>query len=119
MKETGLRNGAHGADKFGFKDAATIHWNLPDTVLVEHAIANREGFAGARRRVLRRDRRAYRPQPQGQVRRRRRAHRENGVVGEERPSVAASSFKLLFDDFIAHAKGKDPVCAGPLWRRRL
>ena len=44
VKETGLRNGAHGADKFGLNNAATIHWNLPDTVLVEHAIANREGF---------------------------------------------------------------------------
>ena len=43
MKETGSRNGAHGADKFGFKDLAGVHWNLPDTVLVEHAIANGEG----------------------------------------------------------------------------
>ena len=43
MKETGSRNGAHGADKFGFKDLAGVHWNLPDTMLVEHAIANREG----------------------------------------------------------------------------
>ena len=43
MKETGTRNGAHGADKFGFKDLAGVHWNLPDTLLVEHAIANGEG----------------------------------------------------------------------------
>ena len=43
MKETGLRNGAHGADKFGLKNLAAVHWNLPDTILVEHAIANREG----------------------------------------------------------------------------
>ena len=28
MKETGLRNGAYGADKFGFKDLAAVHWNL-------------------------------------------------------------------------------------------
>ena len=43
MKETGLRNGAHGADKFGLKNLAAVHWNLPDTILVEHAIVNREG----------------------------------------------------------------------------
>ena len=43
MKETGSRNGAHGADKFGFKDLAGVRWNLPDTMLVEHAIANGEG----------------------------------------------------------------------------
>ena len=43
MKESGLRNGAHGAEKFGFKNLAAVHWNLLDTTLVEHAIANREG----------------------------------------------------------------------------
>ena len=40
MKETGLRNSAHGADKFGLKNLAAVHWNLPDTILTEHAIAN-------------------------------------------------------------------------------
>ena len=44
MKETGLRNSAHGADEFGLKDLAAVHWNLPDSALVEHAVANREGF---------------------------------------------------------------------------
>ncbi len=43
MKETGLRNGAHGADKFGFKDLAAVHWNLTEPALYEHAIANKEG----------------------------------------------------------------------------
>ena len=43
MKETGVRNGAHGAEKFGLKDLAAIHWNLSDTILVEHAIADGEG----------------------------------------------------------------------------
>jgi phosphoenolpyruvate carboxykinase (ATP) len=43
VKETGLRNSTHGADKFGLKDLAAIHWNLPDTMLAEHAIASNEG----------------------------------------------------------------------------
>ena len=43
MKETGLRNGAHGAEKFGLKNLAAVHWNLPDTILVEHAVAHSEG----------------------------------------------------------------------------
>ena len=42
MQETGLRNGAHGADKFGFKDLAAVHWNLTAPLLYEHAIAARE-----------------------------------------------------------------------------
>jgi phosphoenolpyruvate carboxykinase (ATP) len=44
VKEIGLRNRAHGVEKFGLKDLAAVHWNLPDTALVEHAIANGEGF---------------------------------------------------------------------------
>ncbi len=43
MQETGLRNGAHGADKFGFKDLAAVHWNLTEPALYEYAIANKEG----------------------------------------------------------------------------
>jgi len=42
VQETGLRNGTHGADKFGFKGLAAVHWNLTDAPLYEHAIANRE-----------------------------------------------------------------------------
>src|SRR5688572_8113838 len=43
VQETGLRNGAFGADKFGFKDLAAVHWNLDAPVLYEHAVAAREG----------------------------------------------------------------------------
>src|SRR6188474_394132 len=43
VKETGLRNSAHGADKFGLKDLAGVHWNLPPEQLYEYAIAAREG----------------------------------------------------------------------------
>jgi hypothetical protein len=43
VQETGMRNSAHGADKFGFKDLAAVHWNLLEAPLYEHAITNREG----------------------------------------------------------------------------
>ena len=39
MQETGVRNGAYGADKFGFKDLAEVNWNLTEAPLYEHAIA--------------------------------------------------------------------------------
>ncbi|MGA8818420.1 MAG: phosphoenolpyruvate carboxykinase (ATP), partial [Xanthobacteraceae bacterium] len=42
MKETGFRNAAHGADKFGFKDLAGVHWNLTEAPLYEHAIRKGE-----------------------------------------------------------------------------
>ena len=43
VQETGLRNGACGADKFGFKDLAAVHWNHTAPTLYEHAIEAREG----------------------------------------------------------------------------
>jgi phosphoenolpyruvate carboxykinase (ATP) len=42
VQETGVRNGAYGADKFGFKELAAVNWNLTEPALYEHAIAARE-----------------------------------------------------------------------------
>ena len=42
MQETGVRNKAYGADKFGLKDLAAVHWNLDRAPLYEHAIPNGE-----------------------------------------------------------------------------
>ncbi|MDI3470117.1 MAG: Phosphoenolpyruvate carboxykinase [ATP] [Pseudolabrys sp.] len=42
MQETGLRNGAYGADKFGFKNLAEIRWNLTAPSLYEYAVAAKE-----------------------------------------------------------------------------
>ena len=42
MKESGLRNAACGADTFGLKDLAAVHWNLSEAPLYEHAIRNGE-----------------------------------------------------------------------------
>ncbi len=39
MQESGVRNGAYGADKFGFKDLKEVHWNLTEPSLYEHAIS--------------------------------------------------------------------------------
>jgi len=105
VKETGLRNGAHGADKFGLNNAATIHWNLPDTALVEHAIANREGFlvrggafcaeTGAHTGRSPKDKFVVAD-----------GRSEKTVWWEKNGRLSPEKFQLLFDDFIAHAKGK-------------
>jgi phosphoenolpyruvate carboxykinase (ATP) len=39
VQETGVRNGAYGADKFGFKGLAGVRWNLTEPALYEHALA--------------------------------------------------------------------------------
>ena len=42
MNETGIRNGAYGADKFGFQNLSAVHWNLTAPALYEHAATNEE-----------------------------------------------------------------------------
>ena len=44
MQETGVRNAAYGADKFGFKKLAGVNWNLNEAPLYEHAIRNGEAI---------------------------------------------------------------------------
>jgi len=39
VQETGVRNSAYGADKFGFKGLKEVQWNLTEAPLYEHAIA--------------------------------------------------------------------------------
>src|SRR5215471_8680090 len=103
VEETGLRNGAHGAEKFGFKDLEAIHWNLPDAALVERAIAKSEGslvYGGAfcaetgvhtgrspKDKFVVTD-----------------AQTEKSVWWEKNGRLSQEHFQLLFDDFVAHAK---------------
>src|SRR6201998_3029213 len=105
VKETGLRNGAHGADKFGLKDLAAVHWNLPDTILVEHAIANREGelVQGGAFCAETGVHTGRSPKDKFVVAD---AQTEKSVWWEKNGRLSPEHFQLLFDDFIAHAKGK-------------
>ena len=105
MKETGLRNGAHGADKFGLKNLAAVHWNLPDTILVEHAIANREGelVQGGAFCAETGVHTGRSPKDKFVVAD---AQTEKSVWWEKNGRLSQEHFQLLFDDFVAHAKGK-------------
>ena len=38
MIETGVRNGAYGADKFGLKNLKAVNWNLGAPQLYEYAL---------------------------------------------------------------------------------
>ena len=49
MQETGVHNGAYGANKFGFKKLENQHWNLGAPQLYEHALRSGEaGLSGIR-----------------------------------------------------------------------
>src|SRR5487761_323599 len=105
VQETGMRNGAHGADKFGFKNLAGVHWNLPDTILVERAVRNGEGAlvqggafcaeTGVHTGRSPKDKHTVVD-----------ALTENTVWWDGNRKLSQANFQLLFDDMIAHARGK-------------
>jgi phosphoenolpyruvate carboxykinase (ATP) len=105
VKETGLRNGAHGVEQFGLKNLAAVHWNLPDTVLVEHAIANGEGqlVQGGAFCAETGVHTGRSPKDKFVVAD---AQTEKNVWWEKNGRLSPEQFQLLFDDFIAHAKDK-------------
>ena len=113
MHETGLRNSAYGADKFGFKDLSAVHWNHTAPALYEHAIAVGEA-AIVEGEAICAETSPYRPQPQDK-------HTvvdaltENTVWWDGNRKISQANFQLLYEDFIAHARGK-PVRPGPLRR---
>ena len=105
MKETGLRNPAFGADKFGFKDLAAVHWNLTEAPLYEHAIRNGEASimasgalcaeTGAHTGRSPKDKHTVVD-----------AQTEHTVWWDGNRKISQAQFVLLYNDFIAHARGK-------------
>ena len=105
MRETGVRNSAHGADKFGFNGLAAVHWNLDAPVLYEHAVAAREGAivqggpfcaeTGVHTGRSPKDKHTVVD-----------ALTENAVWWDGNRKLSQEHFALLLEDFIAHARGK-------------
>ena len=105
MKETGVRNSAHGADKFGFKDLAEVHWNLTEPFLYEHALSAGEAtiVAGGALCAETGQHTGRSPKDKHTVVD---ALTENTVWWEGNRKLEGDKFKLLREDFIAHARGK-------------
>jgi phosphoenolpyruvate carboxykinase (ATP) len=105
VNETGLRNGACGADRFGFKDLKAVHWNLDAPRLYEHAIAGNEGTVvqggpfcaetGVHTGRSPKDKHTVVD-----------AATENTVWWDGNRKLTQANFQLLYEDFIAHARGK-------------
>src|SRR4051812_40180112 len=47
LQETGIRNGAFGADKFGLKNLKAVHWNLGAPQLYQHSLIAGEAVLSA------------------------------------------------------------------------
>ena len=105
MKETGIRNGAFGADKFGFSDLAAVHWNLTAPALYEHSIANKEAkiVEGGALCAETGHHTGRSPKDKHTVVD---SLTENSVWWDGNRKMTQENFNNLLADFIAHAKGK-------------
>ena len=105
MNETGLRSSAHGADKFGFKDLDAIHWNLDPPQLYEHSVVRCEATivqggpicADTGVHTGRSPKDKYTVVD---------AATENTMWWDGNRKLSQAHFQLLYEDFIAHARGK-------------
>ncbi len=105
VQESGVRNGAYGADKFGFQGLAEIHWNLTEPTLYEHAIAGREASVVQSGALCAETGHHTGRSPKDK-------HTvvdeltENSVWWDGNRKMSKQNFENLLADFIAHAKGK-------------
>ena len=105
MQETGVRNGAYGADKFGFKDLTAVHWNLGAPQLYEHAVANNEATIVEGGALCAETGHHTGRSPKDK-------HTvvddltENSVWWDNNRKMTRANFDTLLADFLAHAKGK-------------
>jgi phosphoenolpyruvate carboxykinase (ATP) len=117
VQETGVRNPAFGADTFGLKDLKQVHWNLTEAPLYEHAVANNEAQIVAGGALCARNRPSHRTLPKDK-------HTvvdaltEKSVWWAGNRKLSPEHFENLYQDIVAHAKGKTLFAQDSLWRRR-
>jgi phosphoenolpyruvate carboxykinase (ATP) len=105
VQETGVRNGAYGADKFGFKGLSAVRWNLPEPALYEHAIAAGEAsiVQGGALCAETGHHTGRSPKDKHTVCD---ALTEKSMWWDGNRKITPQQFQSLLEDFIAHAKGK-------------
>jgi phosphoenolpyruvate carboxykinase (ATP) len=105
VQESGVRNGAYGADKFGFSGLAEVHWNLTEPFLYEHAVAAKEATIVQGGALCAETGHHTGRSPKDK-------HTvvdeltENTVWWDGNRKMTRANFDALLADFIAHAKGK-------------
>ncbi len=104
MQETGARNGAFGADKFGFRNLRELRWNLGTPQLYEYALRAGEaeltidGVLCAATGVFT----GRSPKDKFTVRD---DTTDKTMWWAGNQSITSQQFQALYDDFIKHAEG--------------
>ncbi len=105
MQETGVRNGAFGADKFGLKKLGSVYWNLGTAPLYEHslrageAVLTAEGALCAETGVFT----GRSPKDKFTVRD---ANTDKTMWWGGNQSITSEQFQTLHDDVVKHCEGK-------------
>jgi len=106
MKETGARNAAIGIESIGFKNLGTVRYNLAAPELYEESLRRSEGILTADGALV-----AYTGQHTGRSPKDKFVVRdettENQVWWDNNKPMTPQHFEALFQDFLAHAEGKD------------
>jgi phosphoenolpyruvate carboxykinase (ATP) len=105
VTETGLHNGAFGADKFGFKDLAELRWNLTAPALYQHAVSAGEAtiVEGGALSAETGHHTGRSPKDKHTVVD---ALTEKSLWWDGNRKMTKENFDTLLADFLAHAKGK-------------
>jgi phosphoenolpyruvate carboxykinase (ATP) len=115
LQETGVRNSAYGADKFGFDGLAGLHWNLTEPRLYEYALRAGEAELAAGGALVA-DTGVHTGRSPKDKHTVRDALTEKTVWWDNNRAITPEQFQLLYEDFIAHAKGKtlfaQDLCGG-------
>ncbi|MHC2270226.1 hypothetical protein ACVILJ_005609 [Bradyrhizobium diazoefficiens] len=105
MQETGVRNGAFGADKFGLKNLKQVHWNLGAPQLYQYSLSAGEAVLSADG-ALCADTGEFTgrsPKDKFTVRD---ATTDKKMWWAGNQSITAEQFETLYQDFLKHAEGK-------------
>ena len=105
MQETGVRNGAFGADKFGFKNLKHVNWNLGAAPLYEHALRNNEAELSAGGALVAETGvfTGRSPKDKFTVRD---ALTDKSMWWGGNQSITPEQFEALYQDFLKHCEGK-------------
>src|SRR5215475_10023498 len=105
VQETGVRNGAFGADKFGLKNLKQVHWNLGAPQLYQYSLAAGEAVLSADG-ALCADTGEFTgrsPKDKFTVRD---ATTDKKMWWAGNQSITSEQFEALYQDFLKHAEGK-------------
>jgi phosphoenolpyruvate carboxykinase (ATP) len=104
VQETGVRNGAFGADKFGLKNLKRVHWNLRAPQLYQYSLAAGEAVLSADGALCADtgDFTGRSPKDKFTVRD---GATDKNMWWAGNQSITSEQFEALYTDFLSHAEG--------------